>query len=56
MAKNANLAGVKIALVTTEGNHKRLDRMTKLGVEHYLRKPFEPAELRSLVVGMFGDS
>jgi hypothetical protein len=32
MAKNANLAGVKIAVVTTEGNQKRLDRMTKPGI------------------------
>lgn len=48
-AKIPALAATKVALVTTEGNRKRLDRMSQLGVEHYLRKPFEPEELRSLV-------
>lgn len=52
-AKLPALAGVRVALVTTEGNRKRLERMTQLGVEHYLRKPFEPEELRNLVQTMF---
>lgn len=47
------LAGIKVALVTTEGNKKRLERMAQLGVDHYLRKPFEPEELRSLVNSLF---
>ncbi len=37
----------------TEGNHKRLQRMTELGVVHYLCKPFEPEELRALVDVLF---
>lgn len=52
--KDPALAGVKVALVTTEGNQKRLSRMTEMGVEHYLRKPFEPEELRALVEDLFG--
>ena len=52
-AKDPSLADVKVALVTTEGNKKRLERMTELGVEHYLRKPFEPEELRALVGELF---
>lgn len=52
-AKIPSLAGVKVALVTTEGNKKRLERMTQLGVTHYLRKPFEPEELRALVGVLF---
>lgn len=55
-ARDPALAGVKVALVTTEGNKKRLARMTELGVEHYLRKPFEPEELRALVEDLFGDN
>jgi two-component system, chemotaxis family, chemotaxis protein CheY len=53
-AKVAAFAGIKVALVTTEGNKKRLERMTQLGITHYLRKPFEPEELRSLVAQLFG--
>tara|TARA_R110002072_G_scaffold228234_12_gene385374 strand:+ start:5997 stop:6377 length:381 start_codon:yes stop_codon:yes gene_type:complete len=52
--KDPNLAAVRVALVTTEGNQKRLARMTAMGVEHYLRKPFEPEELRALVADLFG--
>jgi two-component system chemotaxis response regulator CheY len=52
-AKIPALAATKVALVTTEGNRKRLDRMSQLGVEHYLRKPFEPEELRSLVKALY---
>jgi two-component system chemotaxis response regulator CheY len=52
-AKIPGLASTKVALVTTEGNKKRLERMTQLGVTHYLRKPFEPEELRALVCELF---
>ncbi len=52
-AKIPALNAVKVALVTTEGNKKRLERMTQLGVVHYLRKPFEPEELRALVNALF---
>ncbi len=52
-AQDPSLADVKVALVTTEGNKKRLERMTELGVQHYLRKPFEPEELRALVGELF---
>jgi two-component system, chemotaxis family, chemotaxis protein CheY len=55
-AKDPALAAVKVALVTTEGNKKRLERMTQLGVTHYLRKPFEPEELRALVATLFDTS
>ena len=53
-ARLPTLAKVKVALVTTEGNKKRLERMTELGVTHYLRKPFEPEDLRTLVAELFG--
>jgi len=52
-AANPLLAGVKVALVTTEVNEQRLRGVTSLGVLHYLRKPFEPEQLRALVGEMF---
>lgn len=54
-AQDRSLDDVRVALVTTEGNEKRLARMNELGVTHYLRKPFEPEELRELVKTMFAD-
>jgi CheY-like chemotaxis protein len=56
MASNPAWAHVRVALVTTEGNRKRLERMTALGVVHYLRKPFEPEDLRALVSALFHDT
>lgn len=50
--KDPAFANTKVALVTTEGNKKRLERMTQLGVTHYLHKPFEPEELRALVAAL----
>lgn len=52
-AKMPELANIRVALVTTEGNKKRIERMTALGIDNYLRKPFEPEELRQLVATMF---
>ncbi len=52
-ALDPQLDEVRVALVTTEGNRERLDRMRQLGVEHCLRKPFEPEELRSLISQLF---
>lgn len=47
--RHPELANVMVALVTTETNQARLQRMRELGVRHYLRKPFQPEELRALV-------
>ena len=55
-AKDPTLTGLKIALVTTEGNKERLERMAQLGVTGYLRKPFAPEELRALVAQWFQEA
>lgn len=55
-AKDPTLRGLKIALVTTEGNKERLERMAQLGVTGYLRKPFAPEELRALVAQWFQEA
>jgi CheY-like chemotaxis protein len=55
-AKDPALRGLKIALVTTEGNKERLERMAQLGVTSYLRKPFAPEELRALVAQWFQEA
>lgn len=52
-AQDPSLADVRVALVTTESNPERLARMSELGVNHCLRKPFQPEELRELVQTLF---
>lgn len=51
--KDPALGAMQVVLVTTEGNKKRLERATQFGVIHYLRKPFEPEELRALAHQLF---
>lgn len=43
---------LKIVVVTTEGNKKRIDEVKSLGVTGVLRKPFEPEDLRAIVGNM----
>lgn len=53
-AKDPALADVKVALVTAPDNGPRSARLPELGVCHYLRRPFEPDEVRALFVELFG--
>lgn len=52
-AKDPALAHVKVALVTAPGNSPRSARLTELGVCHYLRRPFEAADVRALLAELF---
>lgn len=42
-------ADLPVVVVTTEGNIARLMRLQDLGILGYLRKPFQPEDLRKLV-------
>lgn len=42
-------AELPVVVVTTEGNIARLMRLQDLGILGYLRKPFQPEDLRKLV-------
>lgn len=50
------LAGVHVALLTSEGRGKWRDRMHQLGVVHYLHKPIAADALRALLGELFGAS
>jgi CheY-like chemotaxis protein len=45
---------VAVVVVSTEANRERLERMRTLGVEHTLRKPFEPEALCRLITEVLG--
>jgi len=45
---------VHVVVVSTESNNDRLDRMRALGVRHFLRKPFEPEDLKRIVSELIG--
>ena len=48
-AEAPELKDVQVIVVTTEGNKDRLEQLRGLGVRDFLRKPFEPEDLRELV-------
>jgi len=48
-ADRAELADVRIIVVTTESNEERMATLREHGVRDFLRKPFEPEDLRALV-------
>ena len=49
-----DLKDVAVVVVSPEANRERLERMRELGVEHTLRKPFEPEALCRLISDILG--
>ena len=49
-----DMKDVAVVVVSTEANRERLERMRELGVEHTLRKPFEPEALCRLISDVLG--
>ncbi|MFT4542767.1 MAG: two-component system chemotaxis response regulator CheY [Planctomycetota bacterium] len=47
--ENTKTKDVPVVIVTTEGNIMRLMRLQSMGIRGYLRKPFQPEDLRELV-------
>jgi two-component system chemotaxis response regulator CheY len=43
-----------VILVTTEGNRERLDYALSLGAKGYIRKPFQPRQVRALMEAVLG--
>ena len=54
LRKRTDMQGVAVVVVSTEANRERLERMRELGVEHTLRKPFEPEALCRLISDVLG--
>lgn len=46
--------GVTVAVVSTESNQERLDRLKALGVNDFLPKPFEPEAITKLIQRRMG--
>ncbi len=56
MRERPELAATRVVIVSTESNKERLDRLRQLGVVEFLRKPFEPEDLRRIVADVVGAS
>ncbi|HED52787.1 MAG TPA: response regulator [Phycisphaerales bacterium] len=54
LRKRPDLEDVAVVVVSTESNQDRLDRMRELGAIESLHKPFEPEDLRRIIVKSLG--
>ena len=54
MKQNDKLKDIPIVIASTEGSQKRIDQLHKLGVAGYVRKPFQPEQLREVLIPLLG--
>lgn len=54
MKDNARLKHIPIVIVSTEGSQPRIDQLHELGVAGYVRKPFQPEQLRDVLITLLG--
>ena len=54
MKQNARLKNIPIVIASTEGSQKRVDQLNEFGVVGYIRKPFQPEQLRDVLIPLLG--
>lgn len=54
MKQNDRLKDIPIVIASTEGSQKRIEQLRQLGVAGYVRKPFQPEQLRDKLIPLLG--
>ena len=54
MKQNDKLKNIPVVVASTEGSQKRIDQLRELGVAGYVRKPFQPEQLREVLTPLLG--
>ncbi len=54
MKDNARLKDIPIVIASTEGSEQRIQQLSDLGVSGYVRKPFQPEQLRDVLTPILG--
>lgn len=54
MKQYDKLKDIPVVIASTEGSRKRIDQLCELGVAGYIRKPFQPEQLREVLVPLLG--
>lgn len=55
LRKREEFKDVPVVLVTTEGDEKKLEKAMSMGAQGYVRKPFEPDQIREYLKGIMGE-
>jgi len=54
MKENARLKDIPIVIASTEGSKQRIEQIEKFGAFGYIRKPFQPEQLRDVLKPLLG--
>lgn len=54
MKQDDRLKDIPIVIASTEGSRERMEQLRRLGVAAYVRKPFQPEQLRDVLVQLMG--
>ena len=54
MKESERLKHIPIVVASTDGSEKRMEQLRELGVVGYVRKPFQPEQLRDVLVPILG--
>ena len=54
MKQSSRLKDIPIVIASTEGSQQRIDQMMKFGASGYVRKPFQPEQLRDVLAPLLG--
>lgn len=54
MKADGSLKGIPVVIISTEGNVDRIRELKEKGVAAFLRKPFQPVDLKRAVEGILG--
>ena len=52
--QDARLSHIPIVVASTEGSQRRIEQLNELGVAGYVRKPFQPEQLRDVLTPILG--
>ena len=56
MKGDAGLKGIPIVIISTEGSAVRIQELEALGINAFLRKPFQPEALKKTVDSILGEA
>lgn len=54
MKENPRLCDIPIVIVSTEGSRQRIEQLEAIGAFGYVRKPFQPEQLRDVLKPLIG--
>ncbi len=54
MKQNERLKDIPIVIVSTEGSKQRIEELANIGADGYVRKPFQPEQLRDVLKPLLG--